>query len=119
MTVAAIFKSRFLKLAAARKNPISFNQVEVESKIKHSVNAYRYTSYGISTFLKKKKEGMRLKFYNAPLNAKLIFFFIIFIFFIQDGPWMTYALSVENLLTISYCLSLTCTIAKQLYYCLL
>ena len=52
-TVAAIFKSRLLKMAAARKCQI--NQVEVASKIKHAVTTLVYTSYGIkiSTFFEK------------------------------------------------------------------
>ena len=37
MTVAAIFQSRLLEMAAARKIQISLNQVEVASKIKNAV----------------------------------------------------------------------------------
>ena len=37
MTVAAIFKSRLLKMATERKYQISYNWVEVANKIEHAV----------------------------------------------------------------------------------
>ena len=65
ITAATIFKSRLLKMAAARKITYLYHSAEVASKIKH---AGYYIGINVLIFLKKKSVD-EAEVFQCPFNT--------------------------------------------------
>ena len=80
MTVAAILRSRLLKMAAKRKNSYIFVtelklQVRLSMQSLHRNTLLQTTGIKISTFLKKKKKlGNEAEVVQRPLKMHTLFF---------------------------------------------